>query len=1061
MINKLIGLIGARPEEKEKVLLLLAKGFFMGIFLAGYTVTAQTLFINRIGADKLDTAFVLTGLLGVVVTWVYSKLQHNIHYSRLVIGNIILVILMVLGIRVLFWYFGSLDWLIYTLYILYGPINALIILGFWGVFLRLFNLRQSKRIIGGIDSGQLSASILTFFALPFINKFVGASDILVLTNGCLIISLSFLLIIVSKYDIDFTKIKTKEEKRSLKFKNLFKRKYIVLLSAFLIVSMIALKFIEFIYSNVLEERYINDEQSLFAFIGIANGTIMILSFMIQTFVNDKIIADYGVKVAVLVMPVILGILSLVAIFIATAFGFSIIESAGFAAYFIVIVGAYVFTTSLRDAMENPAFKLYFLPLEDNIRFDIQTKIEGVIGQVATLLAGGLMLLLSFINLDQAFFLMSLVFVVIVMVFVVNALHKSYTDVLHKKLSALKQSRQVIEEDLPVKSAVLSKEVVLSLLKSDLNTVTLNLDLVKKVEPAQYYDLLYYLLKNENVDVIMYILKVITEVKPLSSLPYLNDLIENSEHGQVKVMAENARSMIFHFKGIMDDGKLLDQMARSSNNYEREFVAHYLVNEESSKNDDLLHLLLRDPNNQVRKSAIIAAGNIKRQEFWPVLLELIQSNTFGSLAQKSLAIIGDPVINRLESVFYKSGQSLQTMRRVLKTYGRIGSEKAKEVLWNKMDYPDKQIQQEVLDNLSKVGIIINKERASRIKDIIKGDLVNILWNDLAIKSIQIDIDNQLHDALKEENNRTFDHIYTLLSMIYDSSSIETVKENIESQNPDNITFAIELLDVFLDDDLKEYLIPVLDDIPLDEKLAKLNIYDPFEKVTDADLCKNIINRDYNQISRWTKACALFNMAFLDDDHVISDDLVAQLFNPDPLLCETAAWVIYAHSPYDFEVLSKRIPENSRKYITKLIPEIDNHNINDIFKLRFGKARFLKKVELFSSLSTNVLNEVLEVCKEVYYPEGASLDLKGKYSVSDIILLFKGRLSLLNSKGEAIKFGHGDLIGGGIHVSGDDYFSVLEDDLVGLKIAYDDYLELLNNHKEVLEKVLILNNKQVTV
>ncbi|QCK14969.1 hypothetical protein [Mangrovivirga cuniculi] len=166
MIDKLIGLIGARPDEKEKVMLLLAKGFFMGIFLAGYTVTAQTLFINRIGADKLDTAFVLTGFLGVIVTWIYSKIQHNLHYSKLVIGNIVLVTFLILGIRICFHFYGSQDWLIYLLYILYGPINALVILGFWGVFLRLFNLRQSKRIIGGIDSGQLSASILTFLLYP-------------------------------------------------------------------------------------------------------------------------------------------------------------------------------------------------------------------------------------------------------------------------------------------------------------------------------------------------------------------------------------------------------------------------------------------------------------------------------------------------------------------------------------------------------------------------------------------------------------------------------------------------------------------------------------------------------------------------------------------------------------------------------------------------------------------------------------------------------------------------------------------------------------------------------
>ena len=54
-----------------------------------------------------------------------------------------------------------------------GPITAVLLLSFWGIFGRLFNFRQSKRIIGWIDTGQLIAAIIaTLIVIPFTTKLV-------------------------------------------------------------------------------------------------------------------------------------------------------------------------------------------------------------------------------------------------------------------------------------------------------------------------------------------------------------------------------------------------------------------------------------------------------------------------------------------------------------------------------------------------------------------------------------------------------------------------------------------------------------------------------------------------------------------------------------------------------------------------------------------------------------------------------------------------------------------------------------------------------------------------
>src|SRR5882757_9102364 len=57
-----------------------------------------------------------------------------------------------------------------------GPITAILLLSYWGIFGRLFNFKQSKRIIGWIDTGQLIAIILANFLIPITQPFFPSTD---------------------------------------------------------------------------------------------------------------------------------------------------------------------------------------------------------------------------------------------------------------------------------------------------------------------------------------------------------------------------------------------------------------------------------------------------------------------------------------------------------------------------------------------------------------------------------------------------------------------------------------------------------------------------------------------------------------------------------------------------------------------------------------------------------------------------------------------------------------------------------------------------------------------
>ena len=62
---------------------------------------------------------------------------------------------------------------------------------------------------------------------------------------------------------------------------------------------------------------------------------------------------------------------------------------------------------------------------------------------------------------------------------------------------------------------------------------------------------------------------------------------------------------------------------------------------------------------------------------------------------------------------------------------------------------------------------------------------------------------------------------LLMLLYDNDSVRLVKKNLESGTPDGIGYAMELLDAFLDEELKVKIKRLLDNESDIEKVKKMD------------------------------------------------------------------------------------------------------------------------------------------------------------------------------------------------------------------------------------------------
>ena len=506
----------------------------------------------------------------------------------------------------------------------------------------------------------------------------------------------------------------------------------------------------------------------------------------------------------------------------------------------------------------------------------------------------------------------------------------------------------------------------------------------------------------------YALRKIEKNKSIQAIDKISDLINDEPSEDIRKLADKVARQMQESDKINLSQFQFFILVKSENPVDREFAARFLRKYNSEDYRHFMAELLSDVDPKVRGSALISASRQGNRSFWPNLVENLSLYPYSGAAFAALVNIGPPVLDVLENAFYKTDQQTNTLVQIVKIYGRIGGEKAIEYLWKKIDYPNKDVGSQVLRSLSACDFQPDAAQVIKLKSFINKYISFIAWNMAAIRELPGGTNwDLLKDSLQEENEFNHDHLYLLLSLIYEKQSIQLVRENINSGTIDGVTFAIELLDVFVSEDIKNVLVPVLDDISFDEAIRRLQEYFPRENYSPQQLLLQIINRDYNFINLWTKTCAIYNLGLMDEAGV-SDDLIANLFNRDSLIREMAAWAIYQIDPAAYEKHTQRIPDKIKKELDEVIVP---HSTGVIFirSTKFHRVQFLRRVKIFSHLPAIVLYNIAMKMTEIKILKGGLIYDYESIKDSTLFILVRGNAESAVEGTTAGEFDESEIIG----------------------------------------------------
>lgn len=1030
--------LNIRADESKPVFLLIVFSFFMGLGLSFYFTASNAIFIKHFEPGMISLAFMASGV-AVYLTWLLlSLIDRRLPVSARFTVKFVLVLICVLAISFGTWLHDS-DLMAFILFTFVRVLVYISLVTFWGLAGKIFNLRQGKRIFGLIGAGEVISIIIGYFSVPLVLNFMKTPSLLFISSAAFLVCLLVVLVILKTFRAQIHSSEGMaaapdiKERKQWRYLTLIRKPYFLLISFMALLPIFGYLFVDYMFLHQTKYEFHNDQETIARFFGYILGFVAVVELVFKLFVSGRLLNKYGLKPSMLSLPVVLLISTLMASMFGTFYG-----PAGI--FFAFIVFSRLLERSVRGAIFEPAFQLLYQPVPAGQRLAFQSQIEGIPKALGTILTGAILWIFSVIPaFNLVFYNYFFLLVIVIWILIATRMFKAYRGRIKELLSG---EKTVPEPDTLSATTSCIMEIDQSIQRQSPGEFQKFFHLVEEIEPVRAEAILHDMLLRSPGPLKAEIIRYIEQMQVVSAKKALLQIKDSRKFKNLDPLIESALAEL----KLADTYsiELLSNLAGSNDPEERETAARLLAYTPQYRTIRILTELQHDPHPAVRKAALITSGKVKRIELWPGILDNLAHPECGSTAFSALRNIGEPVLDRLEEIFRKAGNNKKMQILVIKLFRSIGGTRAKKHLRAKISHPDTEVRLQVLLSLCRLGYQADYQEKILIKQTIEQSIEVMVWIMAAIQDIgEGDHAEQLLEALNGELSDKREQIFLLLSLIFDAQTIRLIREHIESGSRQSKIFALEISDMTVTDEMKEMLLPLFDDLSIPERLALFRYRFPQQNLNRLDRLSDIINKDYNVIRKWTKACAIQLLAQYTRDQV-AEILRANLVNPSWMIRETAAWVLYSLDPDAYwDILAVQQPDVKRglEGITK--SRILEHPHQGKL-LIMEKTEILNQSAMFSGLPGHALAELAMHAKDLSFEKGKQVPVAYN-GLTTLYYIATGRISSIKNKQIQKTFAKNDLLIMGVEMTKKDGSQlVASDQCMLLQISMGQVIQLIRDY-----------------
>lgn len=377
-------------------------------------------------------------------------------------------------------------------------------------------------------------------------------------------------------------------------------------------------------------------------------------------------------------------------------------------------------------------------------------------------------------------------------------------------------------------------------------------------------------------------------------------------------------------------------------------------------------LLNDNRLSVKKPACIVAGYQDDINIISILIEHLEKPELSLWAQLALENIGEKCIKYIEIEFSKRKENLLFVESCFALLCKIKNEAAHQLLFNSLNETNSNIRKIAAKKIILNNIEVTEKHRKYFAKLFDELILTLLSNGYLIEQMELKNENFkiLKNAIENENRDALYIIINIVKLYYNPVAIEEIFKNYKNDDIESNAIANCLIDLVIKNNLsvhnkiKTLFSPqekTLLEI-LQEEFPEITLKPNYE--TEENLIWGILNKEYDQINSWTRACTItiLQYAYKED---IPFELASEFLNQNKLLKETAAVNIYKNLPEFYTIFLNRLPANEATKLDYLIRSnldvVNQKQIHHDNLLLFDKINFLISIPYLNYLSiSEILN-----------------------------------------------------------------------------------------------------------
>jgi len=839
--QRFITFLKIKPGEERLIGLLVLHYFILALGFVFVQSMAFGIFLAEYGAQGLPYSYISIALLASVVAAFYIKLGGRVSFSKLLTINLTFLAC----VSLLIWLALNSPMYHITAFILPLWFQIVVNLGnlaVWTLASSLFDFRQGKRLFPLLGAGTWLANSIGGLFVPMLVRSIGTVHLLLLAGISFGTTLFILRPITHSYmQASSEKPRTQRavdpDKQPTAF---FKDRYILLIFTYTILWWVAFFFLDNIFSDRAIAQY-PDADQLTAFIGQLLSLIGIVALISSTVLTSRVIARFGLRVGLIAMPLFV-ILNLGILALSGSLGASLFFVFALSALAKLVNVAFGFSLS------QSANAIVYQSLPDTVRRHVQTTAEGIVQPIATGIAG-LSLLALTAGLKFNYIGLAYVFVGLGMAWliVIYLLSGNYIQALTRVIT-----KRRLGDDINV----LADPACVALLRNRLHDTHAGVAIyaLKKLEALDEQTViseLPNLIRHPTLEVRSEALRHIEKLKLRTTLKAVQNQYTVETVPSVKESALRALGAIAE-----KPSQLIQALSKRDVYSLRGALIGLLKYGNDSDAQQKLNGLLSSSSNADRNLAIEILGEVGRREWVPYLINACDSPGTSRAAAHALASIGSEALPEIESAYSESDTPRQRLTTLSKTLGHIGGIQAQNILLTRFATPDHELRSQILNALSQTGY--RAQDVSEIQRAVKAEVEQAAW----VSATQVDLGETdetslLNEALKVFLAQIRNRVLLLLSFAFDADSIRRVRETLMAGSGTHTSYALEIMDVQLPAEWKKMVMPLLEDLSLQERNGRLSVLFLQTKQSPEERLWAIIENKH--LSFWVRACAVHTSA----------------------------------------------------------------------------------------------------------------------------------------------------------------------------------------------------------